>query len=141
MPNVNVYLNPAEQDVLAPRMVGGEKRRGDRSATIQRIIRRYAELIRRSRPDLAPEEWKLVFDAIEGVTFDPPSMISALPQRVDDAIRSEGLAEKWKVPGQVVVNRLRRLSFGQLVAIVDEAERHFAAVQRGETPQLPGGEA
>jgi hypothetical protein len=140
VPNLNIYFTDAELAVLAPRMVGGEGAKGDRSAAVQRILGRYAEIVRRSVPDLSVPEWKLVVYSLNGVIHDPPSMISALWHGIEDSISLDKLDTKWDVDGAALVKKLKRLSFAENVAVVDIAERYWLAVRLGQEAKVPGEE-
>lgn len=51
---------------------------------------------------------------------------------VADAIRRERLDQQWNVDGEELIQRLRRLSPGELAAIVDAAERFWINYQQQE---------
>lgn len=138
MPSRSIYFGPTAEEFLAARTRGGEGSTGDRSAVVCRALDRYAEVVRRSTPALSPAEWKLVVDSLNGVLHEPASLITAAAAGIADSIQLDGLAEKWEVDGPAFVKRLRALAYPQLVALVDVAERYWAAHARGEKPKVPG---
>lgn len=80
---------------------------------------------------LSEAEASLVVDACNGILFKSWS-VSLLWATVDNAIRLEGMADKWQVDGPALVERLRGLSYCQSLALVDAVERYW---------QAPDGEA
>lgn len=138
MPSRSIYFDPTAEEFLAARTRGGEGSTGDRSAVVCRALDRYAEVVRRSTPALSPAEWRLVVDSLNGVIHEPAQLIMAAASGVADAIQLDGLAEKWHVDGPALGKKLRALSFPQLVALVDVAERYWVAVSRKEDPKVPG---
>jgi hypothetical protein len=81
---------------------------------------------------LTEAEASLVVDACNGILFESWS-VSLLSAIVDNAIRLEGLADKWGVDGPaLLVERLRGLSYCQSLTLVDAVERYW---------QAPDGEA
>ena len=99
----------------------------------RRDLQRYYHCIAETLKTIAltEAEASLVVDACNGILFEPWS-VSLLWATVDDAIRLEGLADKWGVDGPALVERLRGLSYCQTLAVVDAVERYW---------QAPDGEA
>lgn len=138
MAGVNVYLTQDEEEILAPRTVGGEGARGDRSSVLQRIIGRYAETVRRSTPTLTVDEWKLLCDAMNGTLHESAVSIAAVWQEIEDTILLDAIDAKWGVEGPALVKKLKRLDYAGQVAVVDVVERYWTATRRGETAKVPG---
>ena len=95
----------------------------DRSEIVRRMISRYDELCRRDRPDFSEAEWNVIRAANNGTwLLDSwsPTLIWANvadtdPQAIPDGVDQTALAAK-----------LRALTYGQAVAVVDAVERFWA---------------
>lgn len=79
-----------------------------------------------------PGEVAALRDALNGSLLDTTSY-RLLWAEIDDAL-ADGLAAKWDVDGPALVAKLRVLTPAQAMAVIDGAERYWAAVARGETP-------
>lgn len=101
-------------------------RPGKRNLTAARDLERYYSLLAAELAgiELSEAEASLVCDALNGTLFEPHT-IRLLWAEVDDAIRHDGLAEKWGVDGPALVERLRSLTPGQAYALVDAVERFW----------------
>lgn len=134
MPRKNLQLSatlsPAAQEALDQR--AGESGFYSRSGAVSRALERYAEVCRRHLPQLSREEWMLVCDALNGALIDPAGSVAWCWAEVSDACTLNGAAEKWGVDGAALVSRLQALDYAGLVAVVDVAERFWAAHSRGE---------
>lgn len=111
--------------------------------TIERIVRVHAEVMRRSRPVLAADEWRAVLDACNGTWLGDTLSVSGIPLEVADALRLSGLAGKWlggdEARGAALVRRLAALSYAELAAVADvvcwwwgREPRHVAGPVPGE---------
>lgn len=76
--------------------------------------------------NLTEGEASLICDACNGTAFVDNRSISMLWAEIDDAIRLDGLDDKWHVDGPALVEKLRTLTWGQTAAIVDAVERFWA---------------
>lgn len=99
------------------------------SGTIRRDLARYYAMLRDSRADLARvltrPEICLVLDALNGILHDEHGY-RFLWAEVADAIRLNALDQKWKVEDpDDLVRRLRALSPGHTMALVDAAEQFW----------------
>ncbi len=120
MPNKSYYLSPEKIGVI-------ESRGKNASASLERIIDRYGELMRRSRPELTEAQWNLIYDAMNGTLHEPAQLIrGSVAHGIGDAIALDGLADKWQVDGPALINLLASLTYAQEVAVVDAAERYWA---------------
>lgn len=73
---------------------------------------------------LTEAEAMLLCDALNGVlAAEPPAVARLLWAQVEDAVRLDGLAEKWGVNGIALVGELKSYSFAQCLAVIDAAER------------------
>lgn len=91
---------------------------------------RYLALIQQHQPQLTAAEWMLIFDAQNGVIQDDSAeTLTLLWAGIEDAIQMEGLAEKWAVDGQALINKIKALDYAGTVVVADAAERfwrHFS---------------
>ena len=94
-----------------------------------RDLERYYALLAVSLPALSELETMALRDALNGTVLDV-STARLLWAGVDDAIRLDGLAEKWGIDGVALVARLRGLTLAQSLALVDAVERYWAEVSR-----------
>lgn len=96
--------------------------------TAQRDLERYYALLAAElrTVSLTAAEALLIADALNGTLWEPHT-IRLLWAGVDDAIRLDGLAEKWQVDGAALVAKLRALTPGQTVAVIDAVERAWQA--------------
>ncbi len=102
-----------------------------------RDLGRYYQLVQDelARITLSEAEASLVVDALNGTIMEPHTY-RLLWAEVDDAVRLDGLDRKWGVDGDALVTKLRALSPGATMAVVDAAERYWAAAARGESPTV-----
>ncbi len=104
----------------------------DRTGTIseglvaRRDLERYYALLDHelARVELSEAEASLICDALNGTLMDPHSY-RLLWAEVADAVRLDGLDAKWGVDGDALVERLRALSPGAMMAVVDAVERFW----------------
>lgn len=120
---ISIYVGPDLQRVLDERSRPGEQ--GERSHLINLLADRYSDLMWRSRPELSTAEWKLVCDALNGCLMEPAGHAGALTLEISDAIRLNGLAEKWSVDGKALVKKLAALTPAQRLSVIDVAERFW----------------
>lgn len=120
--NISIYPSPALDAACA--LNGGGRNRSHR---ISQMADRYAEILRRNpAPAISEAEANLIRDALNGTLHEPAAMIRGLWQGIEDAIQLDGLAEKWKVDGAALIERLRGLSYAQEVAMVEAVEAWWA---------------
>lgn len=98
------------------------------SLTAQRDLERYYALLAAElrTVSLTAAEAHLLADALNGTLWEPHTM-RLLWAGVDDAIRLDGLAKKWQVDSGALVAKLRALTPGQTVAVIDAVERAWQA--------------
>lgn len=104
-----------------------EERGEARSTIITRDLDRLYTLYRRAlkRTGLTIDEACLITDALNGslMTADTAHLLWA---SIEDAIKYEGLQEKWGVDGKALVEKLRcSLNEIQTMAVIDAAERFW----------------
>jgi hypothetical protein len=128
MPKTNplktsIYLDDDTKQILAAREVG----QGTRSEVIRACVTRYAEICRREMPELAAAEWRIVVEVLDEKWLAAGHPAIHVPATLGDSSK----------PGaQALGAKLREMFFAELVAVVDEAERYWAAKARGEKPEL-----
>lgn len=96
------------------------------SLVAQRDLERYYETLRRSMPSLTVGEASLLADVCNG-TYWEPHTVTLLWANVADAL-DDPVAEKWGMSdayAQDFVQRLRRLSYAECMALVDALERFW----------------
>ena len=135
-------------DALLPAL---EERTGDDwgeglPSVVKSAAERYLQVCRYDLPELAPREWRLVMDALNGTIMDwfgssfGSSGRTLAAIQVEDAIRLNGLDRKWDVDGTALVTKLRSLTYGQALALSDFVERWWKrASSKNELP-IPGEE-
>lgn len=118
MSAVHIYLSSEASRAL-------EAREGsNRSRTVCQMLERYDEICRRVLPQLSDAEWNAIHDVCNGWFIDTASSIRYLPMEVEDAL-ADGLAERHGIDGEALVRRLEQMSYPELVAVVDAAERYW----------------
>jgi hypothetical protein len=110
----SIYLDPDTQAILAAREVGP----GTRSEVIRACVERYAEICRREKPELTEAEWETIFEALDERWLAAGHSAIHVPATVADAGKT------------ALSKKLGDLFFAELVAVVDEAERHWAEKAR-----------
>jgi hypothetical protein len=110
----SIYLDPDTQEILSAREVGP----GTRSEVIRVCVERYAEICRREKPDLDAADWKAIFEVLDDRWLAEGHSAIHVPATVADAGKA------------ALAKQLGEMFFSELVAVVDEAERHWAAVAR-----------
>lgn len=113
------------------------------SGALRRALTRYFETLRRSagalREALSEGEVSLILDALNGVGMMDEHSPAFIPHEIKDAIDIDRLDRKWGVDGASLVAKLSAMSYAQLCALADAAERYWERVGRGE--QLPASSA
>lgn len=120
---ISIYLGAPLERLLAERQSDVQQP----TTVVNAVADRYLQVVRRSLPALTSNEWMLVFDALNGlITWDSADRLAAIYANISDVIRVDGLDRKWSVDGPALVQKLRALSYGETIALVDVAERFWA---------------
>ncbi len=115
-----LYIGPELRDLLAAHTAAGRSISG----TVNTVADRYQETVRRSMPRLSLGEWCLIFDSLNGYFASPASTaVGGIALNVSDAVELDRLDEKWDVDGRALVDKLRAMSWPQLLSILDASER------------------
>lgn len=112
----SIYLDPDTKATLAARETGP----GTRSEVIRVCVERYAEICRREKPDLTAAEWSTIFEVLDDRWLSAGHSPIHVPATVADAGKA------------ALAKQLAEMFFAELVAVVDEAERHWAVKRRRE---------
>jgi hypothetical protein len=102
------------------------------SATLRRIVARYLDLVEDELTgiELTEAEAALVCDALNGLWMGEAAAVRLLWAEVADAIAHDALDAKWGVEGEALVSKLRRLTPGQRLALLDAVERFWQQPDR-----------
>lgn len=111
---------------------------GERSGRIDEDLSRYYEALARSRKALRTQlsagEVAAIVDICNG-TLHQSSTLHWLHASMLDAL-DDGIAQKWEIDGEELVEKLRSLSYFETAALVDAAERYWQRVGKGEQPDM-----
>lgn len=123
-----VWFGPQLQRLIDER---ADRASGKRSASgvINAVADRYLEIVRRSMPVFGVGEWCLIFDSLKGIWAQDHAAlyVGALTHGISDSIALDRIDHKWAVDGAALVDMIEQCSFCARVAIVDAAERFWAA--------------
>jgi len=107
----------------------------------QRDLARYQALLAQGRARLRDrfmdKELWAILDTLNGYWFADPSSAGSIAAEVEDAIALNGLAQKWELSGQALVQTLHGLTGLESMALADAVERWWARVGAGETTLEP----
>lgn len=124
-------------DVLSEIDARGERGAANRSGVINRDLERYYETLKYGRQSLRDRlstgEVSAILDNLNGCWLAEPVSIRLIYANVADGL-DDGLAEKWNIDGPALVRKLKNLSFAELCALADAAERWWNRVANGEQP-------
>lgn len=90
------------------------------SDRLDEIVSIYQELVQRERPTLSISEWCALTDLLNSTQLSVHT-VRCLWYSVEDAGQMDGLGTEWDIDIPSLVQRLREMSFGQLVAVVETA--------------------
>lgn len=121
---------------VSPEVAAGIAQRtgenGNRSQVIDTALRRWFTYMRQAKTRLEPqfskEEKALILDATNGTYSEDDFTATLIWASIDDAIKSDGLGNKWDVEdGAALVNKLRVLTPPECFALA-EAIREWWAI-------------
>lgn len=98
--------------------------KGSLSGRVTTIIDRYHEMVRRTRIErhFSQAEMACVLDACMNWLAEPaPTVFGGAALEVEDSL-ADGIAEKWGVDGGALLSKLKALTPGQEVALVEAIE-------------------
>jgi len=107
-----------------------KSRNNNRSAQIVKDLNRLYHLFRYElKGDLykmfSVDEYCVIFHALESVNFDDYSNIHVIYALVEANIIAKRLHQRWDIDVKVLIDKLRMLSFIQLMAIADVVEKFW----------------
>lgn len=115
----------------------GDETAGYRSGWIDTLIRRYADLMRASIPDLSVGEWRLIADALNGANMDvyvadmdaeqTSWARSQLIANVSDSIGLNRSDKRFGVDGKKLIKKITDLSPAQQMAVLDTVGQFWAS--------------
>lgn len=133
---LSITLQPSVLESVDAR---GERGAANRSGVISRDLERFYEALRRARAELRKKlseaEMSAILDNLNGVWMAEPVSINLIYANVADGLE-DGLAEKWKIDGKALVEKLRSLSFIESCALADASERWWNRVANQEDPKF-----
>lgn len=118
---VSIYLRPVLETELETR---GDNRNHVIHRDLERLYTLYRLALREVKLTL-PECWFLV-DMLNGSLMDA-NTAGLLWADAEDACALDGLDKKWQVDGKAFVEKLKKLSDAQALALVDATERFWQA--------------
>ncbi len=81
---------------------------------------------------LSEAEIGLILDAFNGTMFADSSSIRYAWSEVQDAIEYDALDSKWNVDGKALVEKMKMISLGHMITLVDSVEIWWNRVGNGE---------
>lgn len=129
-PNASFRLTGTLADSVQAR--AAQSQTGGVSAAAKRDLERYYEVLQRDLASITLTEGEamLILDVCNG-TFWSGWSAPLLWADIEDALE-DGYAEKWDVDGPALVARLRALTPGQSMAVVDAVERWWSLENRNQ---------
>lgn len=103
----------------------------------QIVANRYAEFLKQKNITtyFNENEWDLFRDSLRGVFMQPAEMIVEVWLGIEDSIEFDDLGEKWGVKGDVLLSKMKLLSFTTALAIVEEVEYFWNDTGFGNNPE------
>ena len=110
------------------------------SRVVDSALERYELLVRKNLPKLEVGEWRVVLEAIGGVRFETSLIGSSVDMVVEfiDCACEEADEKDFAVDLESFKAKLKRLNLAKRIALVDQVEKIWAALARGEKPLVPG---
>lgn len=116
------------------------RREGARSTVINDTLERYFWIVdyerRQLRQLLSESEISLICDVLNGTMFSDRYSVTVVPNEIQDGISLDHVDEKWNVDGAALVAKLRGLSYGSLMALVDAVQLWWYRNSNGDNPEL-----
>lgn len=124
----NVIRFRADDSILKPLAARSGDNGSSLHLTARRDLERLYALLDKERRTIAGlftvPELSLILDSSNGTLWEAHTM-NMLWVNVEDSIKLDRLDAKWKIDGESLVERLRSLSPGAIVALVDAVERFW----------------
>lgn len=107
---------------------------GNISGTVEKLVSRYTDLLRREAATLDgmfdDKEKGLMLDALNGTGFFDSFAIYMVAAEIQDAIIMDSLDTKWGVDKVVLNDKLNSLNNGQLHSLVDSVQMWWNATTK-----------
>jgi hypothetical protein len=114
-------------------------KRGDNTGAVGlRDLQRYYALLNYHLLEFAltAGEANLICEVLQDYCFETdPEQARMIWRRINDAMESNQLHQKWRVNGEALISKLQRLTHLQAMALVDAVERYWLRAQ--SHPQEP----
>jgi hypothetical protein len=127
----SIYLDQATKTIIAARQIG----LGTRSEVIRSCVERYDEICRRECPALTDVEWRFLFSVLNESWLASRPSPSYVMAAIDDYQEKDDQPYPADLDMHKLLVKVKEMFFTEFVAIVDEAERYWAAINRGEKPK------
>lgn len=131
---IAITIDPAILDQLDAR---GDNRSEQIRTDLSRYYRLLAEARARLRELLTPAELSAIIDIQNGHWYHERLEAIEIWANVEDGCRLDGLAEKWKIDGPALVEKLRGLDLLSVHALTDATQRFWHAVGEGDHTRDP----
>jgi hypothetical protein len=130
----NIQFRPGQLAGQVERRAGRAPDAGSANEVARRDLGRYYVLLERElrTVELGEAEASLITDALNGTMMDAGSW-TLLWAEIDDACLLDRLHEKWDVDGGRLVAKIRAMTPGQTLALVDAVERFWQPGQVEDT--------
>jgi len=92
-----------------------------------RDLSRYYNILKYAirEVELSEKEAMAIIDSTNGTMLENVG-IRMMYANIEDGIKFDGLAEKWEIDGEALVNKLKNASIGYLHALADAIERYWS---------------
>ena len=92
------------------------------STNLHTLAARYLDLIGTSMPKLNDQELCLAFDALRAPWTPESNGLSTMAEHLSEAIQCDSLDLKWKIDGEKLVAKVKRLSHAEMMALAEMAD-------------------
>lgn len=117
-----------------------DRREGQRSTSINKCLERYFWLMEHERRQLRQlfndGEISLLCDLMNGTMFADPYSVQFITAEAADGIALDRLDEKWKIDGPALLEKLKALSYGANLALIDAVQLWWHRSSLGEKVNL-----
>lgn len=117
-----------------------DRREGARSTSINKCLERYFWLIDHERRNLrqlfSDGEIALLCDLMNGTMFADPYSVQFIAAEAQDGIALDQLDAKWKIDGPALIAKLKGLSYGSNLALIDAVQLWWHRSSMGEPVKL-----
>lgn len=98
---------------------------GSRSWRISNAVERYQAIVEHDMPTLTVGQWCAILNTLNG-TFLEPLMIQHMWMEIED--HEPGfLEQKWGIDGKVLIERLKAMPLGSLMAIAEVVQQFWSS--------------